>query len=121
MTVPMDLSTRMKLLSDRKYNFLKKMAIIILPLLGSLYFGLAQIWKFPHQEEISGTIVVLNTFVGAVVLAAKKVNEVTGAKYDGTLFIEEFEDHSTLRLTDVDPKTLDTKGEIVFKVTRSKV
>lgn len=121
MTAPTDLSTKMKLLSDRKYNFLKKMAIIILPLLGSLYFGLAQIWKFPHQEEISGTIVVLNTFVGAVVLAAKKVNEVSGAKYDGNLSIEEHEDESTLRLTQVDAKALDTKSEVVFKVSRVRV
>lgn len=54
------------LLSNKTYDILKWIAQIALPALGSLYFGLAQIWGFPFGEEIVGTIAVVDTFLGAL-------------------------------------------------------
>ena len=52
--------------SDKVYNFLKWLAIIVLPAIGSLYFGLSGIWGFPHAEQIVGTITLVDTFLGAL-------------------------------------------------------
>lgn len=56
---------RMKL-SNKLYDVLKWIALILLPALGALYFGLAQIWGFPYGEEIVGTISVIDAFLGAL-------------------------------------------------------
>lgn len=54
-------------MSDKVYNILKWIALIALPALGALYFGLAQIWGLPYGEEIVGTITVIDTFLGALI------------------------------------------------------
>lgn len=53
-------------LSNTAYDVLKIIAQIVLPALGTLYFGLAGIWSFPFAEEIVGTISALDAFLGAV-------------------------------------------------------
>lgn len=51
---------------DNTYNILKWIAMIMLPALGALYFGLASIWGLPYGQEIVGTITVIDTFLGAI-------------------------------------------------------
>lgn len=54
------------ILSNKYYDLLKWIALIVLPALGTLYFGLAKIWGIPFGEEIVGTITVIDTFLGAL-------------------------------------------------------
>ena len=54
------------ILSDKVYNVLKWLALVLLPALGALYFGLAGIWGFPYGEQIVGTITVIDTFLGVI-------------------------------------------------------
>lgn len=54
------------ILNDKTYNILKWVALILLPAMGALYFGLAGIWNFPYGEQIVGTITVIDTFLGAI-------------------------------------------------------
>ena len=54
------------ILGNKAYDVLKWIALIFLPALGALYFGLAQIWGFPYGEEIVGTISVVDVFLGAL-------------------------------------------------------
>ena len=54
------------MLNNRVYDVLKWVALVALPALGSLYFGLSKIWGFPFGEEIVGTIAVIDTFLGAL-------------------------------------------------------
>lgn len=54
------------ILNDKAYDILKWVALILLPALGALYFGLAGIWGFPYGEQIVGTITVLDTFLGVI-------------------------------------------------------
>lgn len=54
------------ILSDKVYDILKWVALILLPALGTLYFGLAGIWGFPYGEQVVGTITVIDTFLGAI-------------------------------------------------------
>lgn len=54
------------MLSNKTYDALKWIAMYLLPALGTLYFALAGIWKFPYGEEIVGTITALDTFLGVL-------------------------------------------------------
>ena len=54
------------MLSSKTYDALKWIAMYLLPALGTLYFALAGIWKFPYGEEIVGTITALDTFLGVL-------------------------------------------------------
>lgn len=54
------------ILSDKAYNILKWVALVLLPAIGALYFGLAGIWGFPYGEQIVGTITVIDTFLGVI-------------------------------------------------------
>lgn len=51
---------------NKVYDILKWVALILLPAVGALYFGLSQIWGFPYGEEIVGTISIIDTFLGAL-------------------------------------------------------
>ena len=53
-------------LSNKVYDILKWIALILLPAVSALYFGLSQIWGFPYGEEIVGTISIIDTFLGAL-------------------------------------------------------
>jgi len=54
------------ILDNKVYDVLKWIALIVLPAIGALYFGLAKIWGLPYGEEIVGTITVIDTFLGAL-------------------------------------------------------
>lgn len=53
-------------LSNKVYDVLKYIALIVLPAIGTLYFALAGIWGFPYGEQIVGTITAVDAFLGAV-------------------------------------------------------
>lgn len=53
-------------MSNKTYDFLKFIAQILLPALGTLYFALASIWGLPYGEEIVGTITAVDAFLGAI-------------------------------------------------------
>lgn len=75
-------------LSDKLYDGLKQVAQVILPGLGALYFGLAQIWGLPYAEEVVGTLAVVDVFLGLLLsLSTKRYNE-SDAKYDGALVVD---------------------------------
>lgn len=53
-------------MSDKVYDVLKWIALILIPAIGTLYFALASIWGFPYADAIVGTITAIDTFLGAV-------------------------------------------------------
>lgn len=53
-------------MSNTTYDILKFVAQIVLPAAGTLYSALAGIWGFPYGEEIVGTIVAVDAFMGAL-------------------------------------------------------
>ena len=64
------------ILNDKTYDLLKWIAMIVLPALGTLYFGLASIWGLPYGEQIVGTITVIDTFLGALLgISANNYNK----------------------------------------------
>lgn len=53
-------------MSNETYDILKRIAMYLLPALGSLYFGLSRIWDLPYANEIVGTITLIDTFLGSL-------------------------------------------------------
>ena len=53
-------------MSNKVYDVLKWIAMVVLPATATLYFALAGIWGFPYGEEIVGTITAVDTFLGVV-------------------------------------------------------
>jgi hypothetical protein len=116
----MKISTNQTILSNKTYDVLKYIAQIVLPALGALYFALSQIWGFPNGEEVVGTIVAIDVFLGALLGVSTKQYKKSGAKYAGTLDIFEDEDTKQFNLQmDEDPYELDKKSEVTFRVNSS--
>jgi hypothetical protein len=57
---------KLPILDNKVYDLLKWIALILLPALGTLYFALAAIWGFPYAEQVVGTIVAFDTFLGVL-------------------------------------------------------
>lgn len=53
-------------MSDKVYDVLKWIALILIPAIGTLYFALAGIWGFPYAEAIVGTLTAVDTFLGTI-------------------------------------------------------
>lgn len=53
-------------MSNKVYDILKWVALIVLPAIATLYFAVAQIWGLPYGEQTVGTITAVDTFLGAL-------------------------------------------------------
>lgn len=53
-------------MSNKCYDVLKYIAQIVLPALATLYVTVAGIWNLPLSEQISGTIMAVDLFLGAL-------------------------------------------------------
>lgn len=63
-------------LSNKSYDILKYLAMIVLPAIGTLYFALASIWHLPYGEEVVGTITAVDAFLGALLgISAAQYNK----------------------------------------------
>ena len=65
-------------MSNKVYDVLKYIAMVVLPAIGTLYFALAGIWGFPYGEEIVGTITAVDTCLGVLLgISSVKYNKST--------------------------------------------
>lgn len=63
-------------MSNKTYDILKRIAQIVLPALGTLYFALSSIWGLPYGEQIVGTITAIDAFLGALLgISTMKYNK----------------------------------------------
>ena len=53
-------------LSNKLYDILKWVTMIVIPALATAYVGLAEIWGFPYASEIAKTAAVVCTLLGAL-------------------------------------------------------
>ena len=53
-------------MSNKVYDVLKWIALVVLPAIASLYIGLGQFWNIPYPEQISGTIMLVDAFLGTI-------------------------------------------------------
>lgn len=53
-------------MSNKTYDTLKYIQQIVLPAVATLFAALSGIWGFPYGEQIVGTIVAVDTCLGAI-------------------------------------------------------
>lgn len=61
------------ILNNKVYDVLKFIAQIVLPAIATLYITVANIWGLPYGEQISGTIMAIDTFLGALLMISTNV------------------------------------------------
>lgn len=110
-------------LKPRTYDFLKFVAQILLPAIGTLYFGLSEIWGLPYGPEVVGSITVFDLFLGAVLGFSSAQYYKTGSNFDGELKMVAGEDGREKVVFDVesDPETVVKtfgKKSFEFRVNR---
>lgn len=109
------------LLSNKAYDWLKFIAQILLPGVGALYFGLADIWNLPFGDQVVGTIVVVDTFLGLFLGSQTRAYNRSDAKYDGVIHVSEDDEGrkaASLILKNYEnPADVVEQDEVLFKVT----
>lgn len=55
-------------MSNKVYDILKFIAQIVLPALATFYVTIAGIWSLPLGDEISRTIMAIDTLLGAILM-----------------------------------------------------
>lgn len=105
------------IISNKLYDALKYLTVVLLPALGTLYFGLSQIWGLPYGEAVLGTLAAIQVFIGASMNFSSKKYEESGAKYSGEINVEDTPNKLKYDLAlKGDPEELKDKDEVVFKV-----
>jgi hypothetical protein len=77
------------MIGSKVYDALKFTAQIFVPALGTLYVALAAIFSWGHVDEVAGTVVAVDTFLGVFVSYLKLKYDASDAKYDGYVNVEE--------------------------------
>lgn len=108
------------LLNDKLYFVLNSLALVIFPAVGTLYFALAQIWGLPGAQEVIGTLVAVDTFLGVVVKVGQTSYKNSENRFDGAINIEHKDDGGKTFQLDVSahPMVLAQKPEITLKVNK---
>lgn len=64
-------------MSNKVYDVLKWIALIVFPAVIALYSTLSGIWSWPYGEQIVGTLAALEVFLGAIL-------QISNTKYKKT-------------------------------------
>ena len=59
-------------MSNNTYDILKEIAGVWLPALATLVVAVFSLWGLPYSEPISGTIMAIDAFMGAVLKVSSK-------------------------------------------------
>ena len=107
-------------LSNRVYDALKFLTLILLPALATLYFAVAQIWGLPKAEEVVGTIAALSAFLGVMTRVSTSAYMNSPNPFDGDMVVIPIEGGGktfSMELND-DPVALDEKKTVTFRVVQ---
>lgn len=61
------------MLNNKVYDVLKFIAQIVLPAIATFCMTFANIWGLPYGEQISATIMAVDTLLGAVLMISSNV------------------------------------------------
>lgn len=59
-------------MSNKTYDVLKFIALVVLPALATFYLTLSYIWGLPYGEQIAATITAIDTLLGAILGISSK-------------------------------------------------
>jgi len=107
-------------LSNGTYDVLKNLAQIWLPAAGTLYAGLAVIWGLPAAEQVGGTVLAVDTFLGVILGISSSSYKNDPNRFDGTFqwVQNEGDEASSLKLSSINPQSLYTQNTLTFKLVQ---
>lgn len=106
------------LITGTLYDFLKFLAQIALPALGTLYFTVAAIWMLPNAQAVVGTIMAVDAFFGVLLGISSSNYNASEKRFAGDLVAFDKPDGGKairLELND-DIPVLKHGDELTFKV-----
>ena len=105
-------------MTNKTYDILKYLALIVFPAVGALYFALAKIWGLPYATEIVGTIAAIDTFLGAILKISSDKYYDSEQDIDGYIDIEGTEDAGewTIDLDKLDLNSINHGSTIKLKI-----
>ena len=54
------------MLSNKVYDVLKAITMVVIPAISTMYFALCGIWGLPYGEQVVGTLAAIGTFLGSL-------------------------------------------------------
>lgn len=102
-------------ITNKSYDIIKWIVVIVIPAVITLYSTLGGIWDFPYVQEITGTLAAIDVFLGVIM----KISSVSYNKeYDGVLHVDTVNDEATdkylFEVDDLDQLT--NKDRITLKI-----
>ena len=72
--------------SNKVYDILKWIALVVFPAIATLFSAVSMIWGIPYGEQITGTIIAIDTALGAIlgVSSIKYVKKAGDSKWNIT-------------------------------------
>jgi len=106
------------MITGKLYEFLKFVAQILLPALGTLYLTLAALWNLPSPEAVSGSVLAVDTFLGGVLHISSSNYKNSEEKFDGDLVVASKADgkKSATFQFNQDPAEWGDRTEVIFRV-----
>ncbi len=111
-------------LPSKVYDFLKFVALVLLPALGTLYFALAGTWGLPNAEQVVGTITAIDTLLGVLLKASTSAFNKSPAAFDGhiSIMVDPSTERTSFRLElNDDPESLIGMDKVSFSVGKPVV
>lgn len=102
------------LLTDNMYDRVRATTQYVVPGIGTLYFALSGIWGLPFGEEILGSMLAFNLFLGGVLGYSAKSYEESGAAYSG--YIRTTPDGPKRLELDLTSEELADKDHVTLKI-----
>lgn len=106
-------------ISPKLYDFLKWMALVLLPGLAALYAGLGSLWNFPAITEVVGSVTAVDTFLG--VLLGRSSSNYARQSVVGEIVAQQDKDGLVTgyrMIANRDPLVFDEQKKAVFTVRR---
>lgn len=114
-------------MSNKVYDGLKFVSLVLLPALASLYFALGEVWSIPFVKEVVATITILDTFLGLLLRNNSKAYQQRGDRIEDKpimmgdlVVVQEVDGHPmTVRMEPKDKVPIFEEGRIAgFRVKR---
>lgn len=73
-------------MSNKVYDILKWIALVVFPAIATLFSAISIIWGIPYGEQITSTIIAIDTALGAIlgVSSVKYLKKVGDSKWNTT-------------------------------------
>lgn len=106
------------ILTGLAYDIVKQLAQVWLPAFGALYFGLAGVWGLPAADQVVGTVVVVDTFLGVFLGVSQRRYDASDEAYDGKIVVTTSDTGRKLFSLEIDgdPEEIEQKSSIAFRV-----